>query len=386
MVGLIPVRGTSRARLRAVVGSSVLTLVIAGCAQPSTASSKATPTSTPTPATSPVLPSPSPTAVAGLTTGAIFDHPPDLKGVAPSRIVTMIVTGDVIPARNVNAQALQRNDFLWPWRQTNDYLKSGDLEFIDLEAPLVAGCQTFTSGFKPFCGDPRFISGLTWSGASVANLSNNHLTNYGSSGSQSTIKLLADNNIQPCGLGLIAHLTVKGVRFAFLGFNGVGARIDRAEMKREIDLARPDADVVVVQFHWGKEYVLLPQATGDAIAPDDPKVIGHLAIDDGADLVIGNHPHAVQGVEVYKGRLITYAHGNFVFDQMWTPDPGQEDPRNGVVGKYVFVDGKLATVSYKPIRMFDYGQPHFLDGAEADGVMARMRLSTQQIAQAQGSG
>jgi poly-gamma-glutamate synthesis protein (capsule biosynthesis protein) len=109
-------------------------------------------------------------------------------------------------------------------------------------------------------------------------------------------------------------------------------------------------------------------------------VIGKLAIDDGADLGIGNHPHAVQGIEVYKGKLITYSHGNFVFDQMWTPDPGQEDPRNGVVGKYIFVDGKLATVGYRPVRIFDYGQPRFLTGAEADAVMARMRLSTQQIA------
>jgi poly-gamma-glutamate synthesis protein (capsule biosynthesis protein) len=108
-------------------------------------------------------------------------------------------------------------------------------------------------------------------------------------------------------------------------------------------------------------------------------VIGHLAVDDGADLVIGNHPHAVQGVEIYKGRLIAYAHGNFVFDQMWTPDPGQEDPRNGVVGKYTFIDGTLAAASYRPTRIFDYGQPRLLSGADAAAVMARMKLSTQTI-------
>ena len=140
------------------------------------------------------------------------------------------------------------------------------------------------------------------------------------------------------------------------------------------------ADVVVVQFHWGKEYVLTPQGSGDSIAPDDPRVIGHLAVDDGADLVIGNHPHAVQGVEIYNGKLITYAHGNFVFDQMWTPDPGQEDPRNGVIGKYTFVDGKLAAVGYKPVRIFEYGQPRFLQGPYADYVVGLMRTSSQLIA------
>ncbi len=331
---------------------------------------------TPSPASSP-SPSPSPRPVLSLA--SIFGTPPDLRRIDPKRMVTIVVTGDVIPARNVNEQMLNRNDFLWPFRQTVDYLKSGDLEFVNLEAPLVAGCVRFNVGFKPFCGDPRFIDGLTFAGVSVANLSNNHLTNYGQTGTSSTIKLLTDHNIQPSGIGLVAHLSVKGVRFAFLGFNGVGTRIDPVELKREITLARPGADVVVVQFHWGKEYVLTPQSTGDSIAPDDPRVIGHLAVEDGADLVIGNHPHAVQGVEIYKGKLITYAHGNFVFDQMWTPDPGQEDPRNGVVGRYTFIDGALAAVTYLPTRTFDYGQPRFLSGPDAAAVMARMKLSTQMI-------
>ena len=328
---------------------------------------------------SPPVASPSPRPRPALTLASIFDTPNDLAGIDAKRVITMVVTGDVIPARNVNEQALTKNDFLWPFRETVDYLKSGDLQFIDLEAPLVSGCVAFPTGFQPFCGDPRFIDGLDYAGVNVANLSNNHLTNYGQRGNDSTIKILTDHSIQPCGLGLVAHSTIKGVRFAFLGFNGVGVHIDPVELKREIALARPTADVVVVQFHWGKEYVLTPQSTGDSIAPDDPRVIGHLAVDDGADLVIGNHPHAVQGVEIYAGKLITYAHGNFVFDQMWTPDPGQEDPRNGVVGKYTFVDGKLAAVAYKPTRIFDYGQPRFLQGAEAAAVLARMKLSTQMI-------
>src|SRR5207245_7366990 len=98
------------------------------------------------------------------------------------------------------------------------------------------------------------------------------------------------------------------------------------------------------------------------------------------ELVIGNHPHAVQGVEVYKGKLITFAHGNFVFDQMFSPNPGEEDVRNGVVGKYVFVDGRLAAVTYQPIRIFDYGQPQLLQGPEGEAVLARMKLSSQEVA------
>jgi hypothetical protein len=323
--------------------------------------------------------SPTPPPVPAMSLASIFGTPPDLSTVAASRKVSMIVTGDIIPARNTNEQMLKRGDFKWPFEATTDYLHSGDIEFINLEAPLFATCKPSPTGMS-FCGDPRFIDGLAYAGVNVANLSNNHLTNFGAVGTDSTEKLLTDHQIQPTGLGLVATMTVKGVRFAFLGFNGVGVAINRAELQREISLARPNADVVVVQFHWGKEYVLTPQSTHDSIAPDDPREIGHLAIDDGADLVIGNHPHAVQGVEIYKGKLITYAHGNFVFDQMWTPDPGQEDPRNGVVGKYTFVDGKLAAVEYRPTRIYEYGQPRFLTGPYADYVTGLMKTSSDLIA------
>ena len=361
-----------------ILGAGGLVLITRPAAGHRAATAAATP-HTSSSASPSAQPSPSPSAVAGISLDAIFGKAPDLSRIPDSRKVTMVVTGDVIPARNTNEQMLKKNDFNWPFEATTDYLHSGDIEFINLEAPLFSTCKASPTGMS-FCGDPRFINGLNYAGVSVANLSNNHLTNFGPTGTNSTEQLLTAHQIQPAGLGLIAHMTVKGVRFAFLGFNGVGTAVPRAEMAREIALARPTADVVVVQFHWGKEYVLTPQSTNDAIAPDNPQEIGHLAIDDGADLVIGNHPHAVQGVEVYKGRLITYAHGNFVFDQMWTPDPGQEDPRNGVVGKYTFVDGKLAAVEYKPTRIYEYGQPRFLTGPYADYVLSLMKTSTDLIA------
>jgi poly-gamma-glutamate synthesis protein (capsule biosynthesis protein) len=361
--------------------------LLGACAPAAGPTSHASPSA---PAGASAAPSPSPSPPAALTTASIFApyaaHAAALRGIDPARVVSLVVTGDVIPARKVNQVMVSRNDFLWPFRAARSTL-AGDVRLIDLEAPLFTGCPVSETGLT-FCGDPRFVDGLTYAGVDVASLSNNHLTNYGAKGSSSTIKLLTDHGIRPAGLGLIAYLTVKNVRFAFLGFNGIGVHIDRAEMKRQIDLARPTADIVIVEFHWGKEYVLTPQSTGDVIAPDDPREIGHLAVDDGADLVIGNHPHAVQGVEIYRGHLITYAHGNFVFDQMWTPDPGQEDPRNGVVGHYAFVDGRLVDAWYQPIRIFDFGQPQLMGDAmsaagltpDGQAVLDRMKLSTQMIA------
>ena len=296
----------------------------------------------------------------------------------------MIATGDIIPARRVNANMVKRNDFLWPFRPTHDYLHSGDFVYIDLESPLYQGCPVVTGQTFNFCGDPRFVDGLTYAGVTIANLANNHLTNGGPSGTASTEKLLSDHGIQYTGLGFTPVLTIKGVRFGFIGMNGVtgGAGIDRAELKREIEVLRPQADVVIAQFHWGQEYVLTPRPAA-GVAPDDPREIGHLAIDDGADLVIGNHPHTVQGVEIYKGKLITYAHGNYVFDQdgpYWLPDPGQPDAADGMLGRYTFVDGRLAAVKYSPIRTYLDGQPRLLDGAYGDYVMSLAKLSSQIIA------
>ena len=132
----------------------------------------------------------------------------------------------------------------------------------------------------------------------------------------------------------------------------------------------------VVSFHWGKEYELLPVA-GPGIAPDNPKEIGHLAIDDGADLVIGNHPHWVQPVEIYNGHLITYAHGNFIFDQMWS-----QETREGMVGRYTFYGTRLIRVDYRPLVIDNYAQPRWLDETTGEGkaIIDRVAKASTQLA------
>ena len=337
-------------------------------ASPIAALAAATPTHAPTP-----TPKPTPPPL-GLT--SIFgDIKPDLSRYDPSQLRVFMVTGDVIPARDVNYEVLAHHDFLYPWRQTADYLKSGDLLYINLESPLLKNCPLVRTGFK-FCGDTRSIAGLDYAGVNVANLANNHLTNYGPAGTSETQILLAKHGIGISGLGSYEIRDIRGVKFAFLGFNGVGAPVDRAEMKREIGVVRPQADVVVVQFHWGKEYELMPQAAA-GIAPDNPRDVGHLAIDDGADLVIGNHPHWVEPVEIYKGKLITYAHGNFIFDQMWS-----QETREGVVGRYTFYGTQLVRVDYRPLVIDNYAQPRWLDDSTGEGkaIVDRMTTASYQLA------
>jgi poly-gamma-glutamate synthesis protein (capsule biosynthesis protein) len=293
----------------------------------------------------------------------------------PSKIRTLIVTGDIIPARGVNYFATVRHDFLWPFRPTAAFTSNADITYVNLESPLFSGCPVSPAESFTFCGDPRFVDGLTLMGAKVANLANNHLSNYGAEGITATDQLLQSHGIQTSGLGPVAVIDVRGVKFGFIGFNGVGRAIDQVALKAGIERARQLADIVVVQFHWGKEYERQPMPDRGVPTPDDPVGIGHEAIDWGADIVIGNHPHWYQGIEVYHGRLITYAHGNFVFDQMWS-----EETREGVIGTYTFNGTQLVAASWKAVRSYDYGQPVFMNPTDSATAMTTMEAASDQLA------
>src|SRR4030081_3008663 len=196
----------------------------------------ATPKPTPTP-----TPTPTPPALA---LSSIFGtDKPDLSRYDPAQLRVITATGDVIPAREVNYQTVLHKDWVYPWRKVADDLKTSDLLFINLESPLIKNCPIIHGGFK-FCGDERAIAGLDYAGVNVANLANNHLTNFGPAGTNETQILLAKHGIGMSGLGLYEIPDLRGVTFAFLGFNGVGTHIDRVGLQGEIDLVRPEAGVV----------------------------------------------------------------------------------------------------------------------------------------------
>ena len=302
-------------------------------------------------------------------------HPSYTVPADPSRIRTLLVTGDVIPARGVNYFATTRHDFLWPFRRTADYTKNADITYINLESPLFAGCPVDPGPSFTFCGDARFVDGLTLMGAKVVNLANNHTTNYGAQGITLTDQLLQKHGMLTSGLGPVAVVDVRGIKFGFIGFNGVGRAIDKQAVQASIARAHQLADIVVVQFHWGKEYERQPMADPHVPTPDDPVAIGHDAVDWGADIVIGNHPHWYQGIEIYHGKLITYAHGNLVFDQMWS-----EETREGVIGTYTFNGTQLVSATWKPYRIYDYGQPVFMNGQDSATALQTMEAASDQLA------
>lgn len=296
----------------------------------------------------------------------------DLGNLDQGKLITLIATGDVIPARGANWPAVKSGNFNYNWEKTADYLKTGDITLINLEAPLMKSCPLSTSGFT-FCGHSRHVEGMVFAGVDVANITNNHIGNYGAAGIAETKQILEKNSIGWSGFSRLEIKEVKGVKLGFLGYNAVGTALNRVGVEREIKLADPKVDILVVSIHWGDEYVAVP-TKAPGIAPDDPVELGHLIIDAGADLIIGNHPHWVQAMELYKDKYIAFAHGNFIFDQTWSIET-----QEGVVGEYIFYDKKLISVRYKPIVVDKSYRPVFVEGERAQTILKRMKDASHQL-------
>jgi gamma-polyglutamate biosynthesis protein CapA len=298
--------------------------------------------------------------IKDVTLESIFIKNPDSSSYPKDKLITIIATGDIIPARYINYQAVKRNNFKWPYEKTYEILSSSDITFANLESPLIDNCPLTSEGMV-FCGDKHNIEGLVFSGIDIVNLANNHLANWGQKGIEETIKTLSENNIFYTGINGPVFYEVKGARFAFLGFDDVDrgqllSKADEENISKEIKEAKKEADIVIVAFHWGVEYTSQPSPR--------QKYLAYLSIDSGADLVIGNHPHWIQPIEIYDGKVIAYAHGNFVFDQFWS-----EKTLEGVVGKYTFYGNKLVNVEFLPVQIDKTGQPSFMQNQLKEKIL-----------------
>lgn len=264
--------------------------------------------------------------------------------------ISLKFTGDIILARSVNFLTVKSNDFTWSFKNIVDELNDADITISNFESPLIKNCPLTNEGFK-FCGDERNSQGVKSAGIDVIGLANNHAGNYGEDGVNQTISNLEREGILVSGATQrkIAYKEVKGTKFAFLAFNSIGYKeksilwLEEDALKELIIEAKNNADIVIVQLHWGEEYVDTPN--------EFQKRYGHLAIDLGADMVVGNHPHWIQKYEVYKDKYILYALGNFIFDQEWSTKTKQ-----GVIAKVDVKNKKIGNLKFIPVEIKNYGQ------------------------------
>ena len=137
----------------------------------------------------------------------------------------------------------------------------------------------------------------------LCNLANNHSMDYGAEGLKQTAQVLTDNGIGYCGFTEAWKAEIKGVRVTALGFTKWDHTVE--QVTEAVAEARKDCDLLIVNVHWGWER--------QNQQCHDQMEMGRAAVDAGADLVIGTHPHVYQGIEKYKGKYIVYSLGNFCF-------------------------------------------------------------------------
>lgn len=292
------------------------------------------------------------------------------------RQVVFGVVGDIMLSRNVAAQMKKFDNPLLPFVNMTDWLKSNDFNFGNLES-LFNGSD-FIPGTNSlvFNAWPKSLAGLVENKFKILSLANNHALDYGLKAINYSRDLLTNQGIAVAGVGQNldqawqpALLEINGIKIAFIAvsytsFNDNGltssnyiARWENTEqLNKSIAQAKLEADLVVVSLHAGIEYTSQPSAGQINFA--------HQAIDQGADLVIGHHPHWQQKREIYKNKVIYYSLGNFIFDQMWSLKTKQGLAVQIIVEQIKKNNQKetsLASLKEYQIIIENYGSPR-LDG------------------------
>ncbi len=249
------------------------------------------------------------------TTSAAPSTPP---APAPQEIVLTFV-GDNILGTDTNFSTATSLPTVWAangsdpgyFYQNTDYLfAADDLTVANLEVALTRSTDKIDKGpgeVYHFSGDPALVKTLTAGGIEAVTVSNNHTGDFGQQGFDDTIATLQGAGIDYFGEGFTHITDVKGVKFGFLGYQAWSDSDElRAQISSDITALRAEgADVVIPYFHWGIESTPEPYDVQTSLA--------HFAIDSGADMIIGSHPHVIQSMEVYNGKLIAYSLANFAF-------------------------------------------------------------------------
>ncbi|MDE6618964.1 MAG: CapA family protein [Lachnospiraceae bacterium] len=192
------------------------------------------------------------------------------------------------------------------FKNVREIFAQDDITYVNLEGALTSYKQVVDKKY-PIKGEPEYVGALLDGSIEVVNLANNHTYDCGQAGYDSCRQLLADNGIAYCGELETCTLERNGIKTGFIGLNcwGMNKTLSQKLQTLITDLKNNGCDIVCVMFHGGIEREYESNATTEAFA--------HQAIDYGADIVVGAHPHVVQGIEVYQGKIICYSLGNFSF-------------------------------------------------------------------------
>ena len=306
----------------------------------------------------------------------------------------ILFTGDINLGRCIAQRTLidhsYTNNYNYPFQFVAKELQTADITVGSLDTSLSdeshpMHCPESMNLISP----SHMVEGLQYAGFDVVTIATNHAKDCGEKGFDCNNKALLDSigtlttaGIQPVGAGknlqesrLPVIMERNGIRFAFLGIDQINERVWATEnnpgaaplsaayiekIKSQISSAQEIADVVIVMPHWGVENNLEPE--------DAQRVWAKEFINAGASLVIGNHPHIIQPMEIFSDKLIFYSLGNFIFDQEYNFQ------RESIVVEVDFIGAKIESWKLLPVSINYYTlQTHWAEDAEAGLILARAK-------------
>jgi poly-gamma-glutamate capsule biosynthesis protein CapA/YwtB (metallophosphatase superfamily) len=361
-------------RALTLLSCSLLGALCVGCSGEPAAASEASPASPPLAAASQSTPEPSASAPAPGPAGSEAASP---KAPASDDVLTISAVGDC----TIGGRFAERNapgsfqheiearggDLAYPFSGVLSVLEDDDLTIANLETTLTDQ-PAIDDGAIRFQGKPAFVEILRRGSVELVNLANNHTGDCGPKGFDETRATLAAAGVGYFGEGHVDRRVVKGVEVVNLGYRG-GALSVEPQVARDVRQHKRPDNLVIVSFHWGiEEYT----ATNTVQLK-----LGRTAVDAGADLVLGHHPHRIQGIHTYGGRRIVYSLGNFVFG-----GHSQPDDYDSIIyrARFALRDGRVVSVGEEivPVSISSSApgrndfRPQLFEGEDRARVLARI--------------
>jgi len=330
------------------------------------------------------------------TTGSSTTAPPTTGQAAadPTRVTTVLATGDLMLGRRVGDRLSALGDPAAALRPMADLLAAADLTVGNLESTLSKAGRPRQGG-DSFGAAPSVRQGLRLAGFDVLSLANNHTGDYGPQALVETVDRARAGGFRTVGAGADLAAAARpvvvsrnGTTFGILAFDAIGETpaaapdapgalrlrmqprtgpLDRGDLARVTGIVRELADrvdVVLVLPHWGTQY------THDTVR--DQRVVARRLVRAGADVVVGGHPHWVQGVESVAGGLVAYSLGNFVFDMDF-----MQQTQEGVVLALRFRGDRLEQARLRPYVIGPDFAPRLAPGPRGDAILADVRRASR---------
>ena len=268
-----------------------------------------------------------------------------------------------------------------PFANIRSFLKDCDICFGNLETILSdCGLSEFNIASSQMRGRPCFVKLLKDAGFSTMSLANNHAMQHGPEAFTETKKMLIQNFITPLGLadanGRVqpVFFYIKGIRVCFLAYSqrpekyassSLYAQSEVSQIIEDIKNSKKICDIVILSLHWGDEFVQIPSSEQISNA--------HSFVDAGVSLLIGHHPHVIQGIETYKKGLIAYSLGNFVFD-FW-----QKKMRETIILHCNLSKDGVESFYVSPVIIDKNYSPTLLMGNERNKLLFKLNSLSEKI-------